>query len=72
MQSAGPLNVDSVVCDYPGLKTAWHQIDQKTLLVELDYLPETAQGDLPASQECRLLSNGKLIGSIPVNIVDLR
>ena len=71
VQSVQPLSIDAVRCASPCVTTAIHRIDPKALTVDLTFLPALAKGEAPGSVACELMSDGKTIGSVPINIVEI-
>ena len=71
VQSVQPLAIDQVRSPSSSITAAIHRIDPKSLRVELVFQPSAVQGDLPANLACDLLSNGKTVGSVPVNLVQV-
>jgi len=72
VQSMDSLKVDSVACDSPCVKASLRRIDEKNSIVEIAYLASSIAGDTPSSLACNLISDGKVVGSIPVSLVDFR
>jgi hypothetical protein len=73
VQSTDPIAVDAVATESACLTASWHRIDSKTVLVQINYQPNSdrfaaAMPDLA----CHVISGGKVVGSIPVRLVDFR
>ena len=69
VQSGDPIDVDSVACSAPCVKSNLRRIDTKTLMVELAFEP-TAE-EVPEELACELKADGKMIASIPIHVVRL-
>ena len=72
VQSAQALSIDAARCSVPGIQAAIHRVDAKAVKVDLVYLPSLVSGRGAENVACELLSGGKTIGSIPINIVEIR
>jgi hypothetical protein len=71
VQGENAIQVDSVRCVASSVRATVRSMDEKTLIVEIAFLPRSVHGDLPKSLTCDLLSSGKTIASIPVNIIEI-
>jgi len=70
VQSAQALSIDAARCSAPGMEAAIHRVDARAVKIDLIYKP-AHELDGSGSLECELLSGGKTIGSVPINIVEI-
>jgi hypothetical protein len=71
VQSRDAVTIDAVQCASPAIKTAMQRIDRNSLVISLVFLPTSSLGESPGPLACDLVSGGKTVGSIPINIVDV-
>jgi hypothetical protein len=69
VQSAQDLTIDAARCDFPCVKSVIRRIDPKALAIDLDFLPALAPEVIPENLACKFVSDGKTIGSVPINFV---
>jgi len=68
VQSSDALGIDAAQCAFSCIQAAVSRVDSRTMTIDLTYRPKLAQGNLPDKLSCELMSGGKTIGSIPINI----
>ncbi len=71
VQSSQSLNIDAVKCTSPSIKVSLRRIDAMSLKVDLVFHPTSGAGVVVGNQVCELLSEGKPLKSVPVNIVGI-
>jgi hypothetical protein len=71
VQSVGELSVDAAQCASSSIRTSLHRISLQAVSVQVVYHPESSAGATPQGLMCELLSGGKTIGSVPINIVEI-
>jgi hypothetical protein len=71
VQSVEAVNVDSVNCASSCITTAIHRVDKNSLMVDFVFLPALMHGESPSELACNLMCRGTVVGSIPINIVDI-
>ncbi len=71
VQSVDTIHIDSVTCNSSCVKASIRRLSENALLVELESEPGLISGDHPNGLACNLISNGKVVSSIPINIVSL-
>jgi hypothetical protein len=71
VQSAEGMSIDAARPTAPCLRTALRRVDARGLAVSLVFDPSLAPNGMPENLACELLSDGKIVGSIPVNVVRL-
>ncbi len=71
VQSVQALSIDAARCGSPCVTAAIHRIDPKALTVDLVFQPALANGGVPEGLACDLLWEGKTVGSVPINIVEI-
>jgi hypothetical protein len=71
VQSQEAVRIDAIQCASPAIKTAMQRIDRTSLVVSLIFRPTSSLGESPGPLDCDLMSGGKTVGRIPINIVDV-
>ena len=72
VQSPQVLSIDAARCSPSGVRATIHRVDAKAVKIDLLYQPSLALGRGLQNGACELLSGGKTIGSVPINIVEIR
>jgi hypothetical protein len=71
VQSDQALHLDAARCSSPSIQAAVDRVDGKAVRIDLTYLPSRGPKGYPDNSFCELLSGGKAIGSVPINIVEI-
>jgi hypothetical protein len=72
VQSVAALSVDAAQCTSSTIRAAIHRISPQTISVQLVYYPEAAAEAVTQNLVCELKSDGKIIGNVPISIVEIR
>jgi hypothetical protein len=70
-QSAEETKIDAAKSSSPCLQVSLRRIDAKSSLLDLIYIPSSGPEGYPEQLKCDLLSGGRIIGSIPIHLVDI-
>jgi hypothetical protein len=72
VQSPQAFSIDAAHCSTPGIRATVHRVNAKAVKIDLLYQPSLASGRGLENVACELLSGGKTIGNVPINIVEIR
>ena len=72
VQSAQALAVDKARCSSHGMSAVIHPINSHAVRIELEFVSPSTDKEPAQSSTCDLLSGGKTVVSVPIEVVDIR
>jgi hypothetical protein len=72
VQSPQAFSIDAANCSAPGIRATLRRVNAKAVKVDLLFQPSLGSGRALEKGACELVSGGKTIGSVPINIVEIR
>ena len=71
VQSGEEIKVDTARCSSPCIEAIIRHVNPKALAIDLVLQPTLVHRDVPENLECDLLSDGKMVGTVPIHVIEI-